>query len=451
MRADGSSKFAPGNQWGYFPAGGLAWRFSKEKFMRPVEKVISDAKLKATIGATGNNRVSDFAYRSTLNISNGAIYPFGNGISRGLLQTELGNPDLTWETTVQADLGLELELFNGLANLTVDAYRKTTSNLLLDARLPPTLGFSSSYKNIGKVRNDGLEFTLETTNIRTKAFAWTTNFNISFNRNKVLELTENQQAHVTQINWDNNYRNLPGFVAKIGEPIGMFYGLIWEGNYQVNDFNLLPSGKYMLKAEVPSNGNDRVDIQPGDIKYRDLNGDGITNTNDYTIIGNPNPDFIGGFSNNFSYKGFDLSVFLQWSVGNEVLNANRLVFEGHGRASQNMFATYADRWTMENPNNKYFRTGGWGPYAYSSRVIEDASFVRLKTVSLGYQLPKKLLDALRIKSLRFNVSAQNLFTWTKYEGYDPEVSAYNSALTPGFDWSVYPRARTLTFGLNLSL
>ncbi|MHA4893578.1 TonB-dependent receptor [Pedobacter sp. PWIIR3] len=450
MRADGSSKFAPGNKWGYFPAGGLAWRFSKEKFMKSLQAVVSDAKLKATIGATGNNRVNDFAYMSTLNLSNSAIYAFNNGIVRGLVPTALGNEELTWETTVQTDLGLELGLFNGRANLNVDVYRKITKDLLLNASLPPTLGFSRSYKNIGKVRNDGLEFTLETYNIRNKAFSWSTNFNIAFNRNQVLALTENQQALVSQINWDTNYRNLPAFMAKIGEPIGMFYGLIWEGNYQLSDFNLLPSGKYLLKADVPSNGNDRTDIKPGDIKYRDLNGDGITNTNDYTIIGNPNPDFIGGLSNNFSYKGFDLNVFFQWSVGNDVLNANRYVFEGHGRASQNMFATYADRWTPENQNNKYFRTGGWGPYAYSSRVIEDASFVRLKTVSLGYQLPAKLLKSLKIKGLRLNASAQNLYTWTKYEGYDPEVSAYNSALTPGFDWSVYPRARTLTLGANLT-
>ncbi|TCC98206.1 SusC/RagA family TonB-linked outer membrane protein [Pedobacter psychroterrae] len=450
MRSDGSSKFAPGLKWGYFPAGGLAWRFSKEKFMKPLQKVISDAKLKATIGATGNNRVNDHAWRSTLNLSNGAIYPFGNGISRGLIPVELGNDELKWETTVQTDIGLELSFFDSRANLTVDAYRKTTNDLLLDARLPPTLGFSSSYKNIGRVRNDGLEFTLETTNIRTKAFSWTTSFNISFNKNKVLELAENEQALVSQINWDTNYRNLAGFVAKIGEPIGMFYGLIWEGNYQVNDFNLLPSGKYLLKADQPSNGDDREDIQPGDIKYRDMNGDGITNSADYTIIGDPNPDYIGGFSNNFAYKGFDLNVFFQWSAGNDVFNANRLVFEGHGRASQNMFATYADRWTPENPSNKYYRTGGWGPYAYSSRVIEDGSFLRLKTVSLGYQLPQKFVRSLRINSLRVNASAQNLFTWTKYEGYDPEVSAYNSALTPGFDWSVYPRARTLTLGLNLT-
>jgi TonB-linked SusC/RagA family outer membrane protein len=450
MRADGSSKFAPSRKWGYFPAGALAWRFSKAKFMEPLSKVISDGKLRASIGTTGNNRVDDFAYMSTLNLSNGAIYPFAGSIVRGAVPTGLGNNLLVWESTVQTDLGLELSLFDNRANLTIDAYRKTTKDLLLDARLPPTLGYSSSYKNIGRVRNDGLEFTLETTNIRTKQFVWTTNFNIAFNKNKILALTENQQALVSQINWDTNYRNLPAYMAKIGEPIGMFYGLLWEGNYQFEHFNLLPSGKYLLKPEVPSNGNDREDIQPGDIKYSDLNGDGITNGSDYTIIGDPNPDYIGGLSNNFSYKGFDLNVFFQWSVGNDVMNANRYVFEGFGRNSQNMFATYKDRWTPENPNNTYFRTRGFGPYAYSSRVIEDASFLRLKTVSLGYHLPAKLLKQMRIKSLRVNASAQNLFTWTKYQGYDPEVSAYNSALTPGFDWSVYPRARTLTLGLNLS-
>ncbi|QDW24848.1 TonB-dependent receptor [Pedobacter sp. KBS0701] len=449
MRADASSKFSKGNKTGYFPSGGIAWRFSKEKFMKPL-KFISDAKLRATIGATGNNRVSDFAYMSTLFQSISGIYPFNNGISRGVIATDLGNNKLKWETTIQTDLGLELSFFKDRVNLNVDAYKKTTKDLLLNATLPPSLGFDRSFKNIGSVGNRGLEFTLEASNIRNKTFSWSSNFNIAFNRNEVLALTQNQTALVSQINWDTNYRNLPAYMAKIGEPIGMFYGLIWEGNYQYADFNKLPSGKYLLKPEIASNGNDREDIQPGDIKYRDLNGDGIANTSDYTVIGNPNPDFIGGFSNNFTYKGFDLNVFFQFSYGNEVLNANRIVFEGFGRSSQNMFATYANRWTPENPNNTYYRTGGYGPNAYSSRVIEDASFLRLKTVSLGYQLPAKLMKSIGVKSLRFNLSAQNLYTWTKYQGYDPEVSAYNSALTPGFDWSVYPRARTITFGANLT-
>jgi hypothetical protein len=313
------------------------------------------------------------------------------------------------------------------------------------------MGFSRTYKNVGRVRNDGLEISLETTNIKTQAFTWASSFNISFNSNEVLALTENQEALVSMINWETDYRSLPAYMAKIGQPIGMFYGLIWEGNYQYADFNQLPSGKYVLKPDRATNGTLRENIQPGDIKYRDLNGDGVANLSDYTIIGNPNPDFLGGLSNNFSYKGFDLNVFLQGSYGNDIINTNRLVFEGDGRGSQNMFASYKDRWTPENQSNKYYRTGGWGAPAYSTRIVEDGSFLRLKTVSLGYNFPSKLLNQIKVKGLRAYASAQNIYTWSNYNGYDPEVSAYDTALTPGFDWSVYPRARTLTFGLNITL
>lgn len=450
FRADGSSKFAPGNKWGYFPSGALSWRISEEEFMKPI-KFISDAKLRASIGATGNNRVSDFAYMSTLNLPNSAIYAFNNASVKGLIPTALGNVNLIWETTVQSDLGLDLSLFKNRAMLTVDLYRKTTKDLLLNANLPPSLGFARSYKNVGKVRNDGLEVSIETSNISSSKFTWSSQFNISFNRNKVLELTENQEALVSMINWETSYKSLPSYIAKIGQPIGMFYGLIWEGNYQYTDFDKLPSGKYMLRSEIATNGNPREDIQPGDIKYKDLNGDGVAELSDYTIIGNPNPDFNFGFSNNFAYKGFDLGIFLQGAYGVDIMNTNRLVFEGFGRASQNMFATYINRWTPENQNNTYYRTLGYGPAAYSSRVVEDGSYLRLKTVSFGYKFPPKLAGKYNIKGLRVYCSAQNIYTWTKYQGYDPEVSAYDSALTPGFDWSVYPRARTLTFGLNLTL
>jgi len=193
-------------------------------------------------------------------------------------------------------------------------------------------------------------------------------------------------------------------------------------------------------------------IQPGYIKYRDLNGDRIINDNDKTIIGNGNPDFIGGFTNNFKYKNFDLNIFFQFSYGNDVLNANRLVFEGNsGRILQNQFASVLNRWSPTNQNNIMFVARGDGDKVYSSRVIEDGSYLRLKTLQLGYQMPEKLMKKAGIKNLRFYLSAQNLITWRKYTGLDPEVSAYNSALTPGFDYSVYPRAKTLTVGLNLSL
>lgn len=450
FRADGSSKFSPGNKWGYFPSGALSWRLNEERFMKSF-KFISDAKIRATIGATGNNRVSDFAYMSSLNLPNSASYAFNNATVKGLITTQLGNANLLWETTVQTDLGLDLGLFNNRILITADLYRKTTDDLLLNANLPPSLGFDRTFKNVGKVRNQGVEISLETINVKKSTFTWSTNFNISFNSNKVLELAENQQALVSLINWETSYRSLPPYMAKIGQPIGMFYGLIWEGNYQYNDFTKLPSGSYILKPEVPTNGNPREDIQPGDIKYKDINGDGNVNLSDYTIMGNPNPDFIGGLSNNFAYKGFDLNVFLQFSYGNDILNTNRLVFEGFGRSAQNMFTTYLNRWTPENQNNTYYRTGGYGPNAYSSRVVEDGSFLRLKTISLGYQFPAKLLKPIKVKGLRLYAAAQNIYTWTKYEGYDPEVSAYDTALTPGFDWSVYPRASTLTFGLNITL
>jgi len=201
---------------------------------------------------------------------------------------------------------------------------------------------------------------------------------------------------------------------------------------------------------VVNNGSARTAVQPGDIKYKDLNGDGVVNTLDQTQIGRAYPIHVGGFSNNFNYKNFDLNVFLQWSYGNDIVNANRLVFEGNatGAVGLNQYASYADRWTPNNPSNTLNRVGGQGPAYYSSRVIEDGSYLRLKTVSLGYSLGSAVLKNIKIRSLRAYLSAQNIFTITGYSGPDPEVSVKNSTLTPGFDYSAYPRARTLTFGIN---
>jgi len=450
FRTDGSSKFASGNKWGYFPSAGVAWTISEEKFLKNVSW-LSNAKFRLSHGITGNNRVSDFAYLSVISLPADIGYSFGNGQVNAAIPSSLGNRNLKWETTRQTDLGLDLGFFKQRLSVEVDLYRKNTYDLLLQARLPNSLGFNSSIKNIGKVQNEGLEFTVNSVNLsRSSKLSWTTNFNIAFNRNKVLELSENQTSFATFMNWDGNYRNLPLYIAQLNQPMAMYYGYIWEGNYQYTDFDQSGTA-YTLKNNVATNGNDRATIRPGDIKYRDVNGDGVVDANDRVVIGNPNPDFIGGLSNNFAYGGFDLNVFLQFSVGSEIYNANRLVFEGMGRPQQNMFATYANRWTPENQNNEYYRTNGWGPYAYSSRVIEDGSFLRLKTVQLGYSLPAKMLSKYKIKALRVYAAAQNLYTWTKYSGFDPEVSSMYSALTPSFDYSVYPRARTITFGLNLNL
>jgi TonB-dependent starch-binding outer membrane protein SusC len=456
FRADGSSKFAPGNRWGYFPSGAFAWKMSEEKFMQKI-LFISDAKLRASYGASGNNRVGDFDYLSSIVLPISNYYSFNNQTpSRGAVPGQIGNDQLTWETSKQFDLGYDLSLFNSRISLTVDAYRKRTDNLLLRADLPLISGYSSAYKNVGSIQNEGLELSFNTLNIKKSNFSWESSFNISFNRNKVLSLNSGQNELLTKVAWDGNYPN-PLYRASVGGPAAEFYGLIWDGVYQYSDFDLV-SGKYVLKPEIPTNGNPRANIYPGDIKYRDINTDGIINTQDFTTIGRTLPKHTGGFGNNFSYKRISLNVFFQWSYGNQIFNANRVFFEGgfNVRTLQNQFASYADRWEPDNPSNKYFRasagaspSSGAGPNGYvSSMDIEDGSYLRLKTVSLDYALPGKYLQRVGIKSLALSLSGQNLYTWTKYSGMDPEVSVRNSILTPGFDFSAYPRAKTLVFGLK---
>ncbi len=450
MRSDGSSKFPPGSKWGYFPSGAIAWRFKEENFLKN-SGVISDAKLRTSFGITGNNRVGDFSYLPSLVLNDTYGYSFGDAEpTKGLIYRSIGNDLLKWESTAQLDLGLDLGFFNERIQVTFDLYRKITSDLLLPASLPRTTGFVSGIKNIGKIKNQGLELTLNTINVKTKNFNWNTNFNIAFNRNKILELVEGQENLRTPVAWDTWY-NSPLYIGRIGQPAALFYGYIWDGNYQYEDFNEYTPGVYSLKSTVTTNGSPRSSIKPGDIKYKDLNGDKVTNSSDLGIIGSPIPIHVGGLSNNFNYKNFSLNVLLQWSYGNDVYNANRLIFEGNSlfRLSMNQYTTYENRWTPENQNNELYRTGGHGPLGYyNSRVVEDASFLRLKTVAFAYKLPTKLIKKLSMNSLALNLSGQNLLVWSNYKGMDPEVSIRNSALTPGFDFSAYPRARTLVFGLN---
>jgi TonB-linked SusC/RagA family outer membrane protein len=452
FRADGSSKFAPENHWSYFPSGAIAWRFSQEDFMKN-NKVISDGKLRVSYGVTGNNRVGDFTYLSqfsTSPISQG--YTFNNENVPGTIPALLGNPNLKWETTSQVDMGLDLEFYNGRISFTADAYSKKTTNLILNSTIPSSYGYTTIYKNIGSVQNQGLEFSVNTVNLRTRNFSWSSGFNISFNANKVLALIENQES-ITNLYapYDNGSKTIPAFIAKVGNPLGLMYGPVWDGIYQAGDFDEV-GNTYVLKNKVPTNGNTRNTIQPGDIKYKDINEDGVVDTKDFAIIGRGIPIHTGGFNNNFTCKNFDLNVFFQWSYGNDILNINRIVFEGGGRVGLNQFASIADRWTPENPSNTIARTKGEGPVAnqFSTRVIEDGSYLRLKTVSLGYTLPDIIMKRINIRSLRIYASGQNLLTWTKYSGMDPEVSIYNSVLTPGVDFSAYPRARTITFGANVT-
>lgn len=451
-RADGSSKFSEQNHWSYFPSAALAWSFARENALKNINW-LSDGKLRVSYGKTGNNRVGDFSYLSSSAVVPASSYSFNNTYVSSIIPLTLGNPDLKWETTDQYDGGLDIALFNSRVSLTADVYRKITKNLLLNATLPTSTGYTSAFENIGSVQNQGIEFTVNTVNIASKQFKWTSSFNISFNQNKVLGLANNQESLTTALAWDNGWSSIPGYIAKIGQPLGQMYGYLSDGVYQYSDFNKTSTGTYVLKDNVSTNGNSRISIQPGDIKYKDLNGDGVVNSSDYTVIGRSQPIHTGGFNNNFTYKNFDLNIFFQWSYGNNIQDANQLVFNGNALNKQYLeqFSSYVDRWSPTNQGSANFRTNGYFGGGYASNTVQDGSYLRLKTASLGYNIPQSVLKRIKVSSLRIYASGQNLWTWTNYTGLDPEVSTYNSALTGGFDYSAYPRARTIAFGVNLTL
>ncbi|MBO9152358.1 SusC/RagA family TonB-linked outer membrane protein [Chitinophaga sp. GCM10012297] len=448
FRTDGSSRFSNGNRWGSFPSGAFAWRFGAEPFMQSL-RFVSDAKLRTSWGVTGNNNVGNFSnYMNYITPTNGG-YSFGNIQSPGSYPGSMGNPDLKWERTAQTDIGLDLGFFNDRLKLAVDVYRKNTSNLLLNASLPGSTGYSTQFKNIGKVRNQGLEISLFANVVKGHDFNWNSSFNISFNRNKVLELAENELSMLTTQYWGDDWVLIPAYIAKVGAPVAQFYGHVSDGVYKYSDFDKV-GGNYILKDNVTANGEVRTQVQPGDIKYKDLNGDLLIDDYDKTVIGNPLPVHTGGFSNNFEYKGFDLGIFFQWSYGNDIYNANRLMLETGYKYNTNQYASYANHWSPENPESNIPRVKGTTLKTYATWMVEDGSFLRLKTVQLGYNLPQNILKRAKINAIRVYASAQNLYTWTKYSGYDPEVSIRNSALTPGFDYSAYPRPKTATVGLNVT-
>ncbi len=451
FRADGSSKFK--NPWGYFPGAAIAWNMHRESFLEGLRPVVSSSKLRTSYGVNGNNWVGDFSRFPTLS-QNVNGYSFDNqSPGPAAYISNIGNAGLRWEKVSTFDIGYELGLFNERIQLEADLYRRKTNDLLLNAPLPLSTGFSSAFQNIGSMLNRGLEISLRTVNIESNTFTWSSSFNISFNQNKILSLAQDQQKILSNVSFEPNFRS-PLYVSEIGRPAGMIIGYVWDGNYQYDDFDNPAPGIYMLKPGVPTNGSLRSEIQPGDIKYKDLNGDGVVNGFDRTVIGRGQPIHVGGFSNNLSYRGFTLNAFLQWSYGNDLYNANRLSFEGNseGRYNMNQFASYADRWTPENPTNKNFRAGGKGPEGmHSSKVVEDGSFLRLKTLSLSYKLPEHTVQALKVKKLEVSISAQNLITLTRYTGLDPEVSTRGSVLTPGFDFSAYPQVPTVVMGINIDL
>lgn len=456
IRADGSSRF-PYNKWGYFPSASFAWRLSDEPFMNLEDTFVSNLKLRVGWGATGNNNTYN-DYASSVLYATNQNYAFNNMLSSAIYNSQIGNKNLKWETTYQTNIGLDFGFFNNRINGEIDIYNKDTKDLLLYAEVPGSLGFSSVQQNIGSINNRGLEFSINTVNFvgGKGKFKWTTNFNISFNKSKVTGLSDGQESRYSSVITTNNY------ICKVGHPLSEMYGYVYDGVYQYEDFNEVAPGQYVLKPEIPNNTEVRSNIQPGSVKLKDLNGDGKVTAEDQTIIGHGLPIHTGGFTNNFEWKGFDLSVFFQWSYDNDVINYNRTRLESLNSKHTNQLASAANHWTPRTVNPDGTVTeGNYTNYLCApnrsltnintDREIEDASFLRLKNVQLGYSFPTKMLKNMKIRSLRVYVSAQNIWTWTKYTGYDPEVSTRNSAMTRGFDYSSYPRTRSYTFGIKLGL
>lgn len=452
FRADGSSKFPKHNRVGYFPSASVAWNFNREEALKGLGW-LSNGKLRLSWGMTGNNRTTTpydfYSQISTLPGDQSSFdYVFDGKSVAGYYPSNMANDKLKWETTEQVDAGLDLAFLDNRIKFTGDWYQKNTYDLLLSATIPASSGFTTEMLNIGSMRNTGLELTLDLVPVRTKELEWGVNFNIGINRNKVTALTDGQYSLLRAVSWDQKYNSQYAYITQVGKPTGMMYGLIYDGTYKADDFTeagLLKDGVAYLNSVGKSN------VRMGDPKYRDINKDGIVDDNDRTIIGCGQPLHTGGFGTNLTWRGFDASVFFQWSYGNDVLNANRLIFEAGTKTNLNQFTSYQGRWHAErNPQSDIPRANANGMDIYSSRVIEDGSFLRLRSVTIGYSLKPRALRAIRAESMRVYVSGDNLWTLTDYSGPDPEVSTRNTVLTPGFDWSAYPRAIGLTAGVNVT-
>ena len=449
FRADGSSKFGANNRWAYFPSTSAAWVISEEKFMKQLQDVVSNTKLRASWGRTGNNNVDDFAalgqYVGSANNVPYAYY-FGNTINNAVIKTTMDNVNLKWETTEQTDLGLEIGLFKQRIRFEADYFDKLTSDLLLNANMPTSSGFANSYMNIGAVENHGYEFTLTTENIQTKNFKWTTSFNISFIRNKVVSLANAQPTMTSNIAWAyitdyNQWNNFPPYIAQVGKPLSLMYGWISNGLLTNQDIaNNYPTAR-------------GTSVTPGYMKFVDINGDGKIDQYDRTVIGDANPKNFGGLNNRIEAYSFDFSLFLQWSYGNQIMNVNNYNYTVASPYSYNMTTAIRDAFSGSNPNGQIPVVGSQrsNHSAYYSALIEDGSYLKVKSIQLGYTLPKNLAKKLYLKNIRVYASIDNVFTFTKYSGFDPEVSTFSSPMTRGFDFSSYPRASTFTLGGNITL
>lgn len=438
-RADGSSRFAKNNKWGYFPSGAVAWRLSEEPFLKSVD-FVNDLKLRASYGITGNQEIGSYNSIAALGTF---PYVFGTTVVTGFHPTRVANPDLRWEQSAQLDLGLDLSMFNDRLSVTADYYNRRTSDLLLSKPLPQITGYSSLVQNIGSIENKGVELAITSRNLAgqgANGLKWTTSLNLTVNRNKVLDLGVNEfgKENIIYTGGGSSHLAVPNVgIAQVGQPLGSFFGLVTDGIFQ----NLEE-----VKAGFQPNA------KPGDQRYKDLNGDKKIDNNDRAILGNAQPNFFYGLTNTLSFKGFDLNIFLQGVQGAKLFNLNRVELESLNGIINNT-ANVLDRWTPTNPGATLPRATASVANQASDRYVEDASYLRLRNVSLGYNVPSDLARKVRLRSARLYVSGQNLFTLTKYLGYDPETNSRgaDSNTNLGVDYGSYPYTKTVTIGLNLGL
>ena len=427
LRRDGSSRFGRSKRWGMFPSVSVAWRISEESWFKKTN-ALSDLKIRIGYGVTGSQAsVSNYGYLPSYATS---VYPLGfwGKEQPALVSSSLANPNIHWEEVAQANIGFDAVLFNSRAILSVDAYIKNTNDMLVKASIPITSGFedtSTTYTNAGKVRNTGVEVTLHTVNIKGE-LGWESDLSYTYNKNKIKDLNSDVPYYINQVN--NSYVTM----LQKDYPINVFYGYVTDGVFQ-----------NQTEVDVHSI---QPGAEPGDIRFRDLNNDGVINDDDRTVIGNPNPTHMFSLGNNLTYKGFELSIYLQGVAGNKIFNANKIDLTGMS-AAYNQTTDVLSRWHGEGTSNYMPRAVFGDPNQnnrISDRFVENGSYLRLKTISLSYNFPKEWLKVLTIENARLTLSCENVATITSYSGFDPEVGIN------GIDLSTYPISRTFNIGLNFN-
>ncbi len=480
MRADGSTKFAPGHQWGYFPAAAVAWRISQEEFIKNV-KVLSNLKLRLSYGASGNNRIADDMWRNVYKISTNRSPGWGETLNSYYAPSAqyLTNPNLKWETTYTRNLGLDFGFFDERLFGALELYWNTTKDLLVPSDIPSSTGFTQQLTNIGQTSNRGVELSMTGQIVDTKDFQLSANFNIGFNRNRVDKLAEGETMWELMSRWASTDQ-LPNndFRLIVGQQTGLMYGYVNDGMYSVDDFDYdayLNNNKWVLKPGVVDCSS-LVTVMPGAPKFKKMSEveEGTDNPkiteDDIVMIGNANPKISGGFGLNATLKGFDLNMFFTFMAGHKVYNGNKMHLTSWWRNNERCnLSTSVD----SQHRFRYFDDAGndlrqdpqllsefnknatiWNPTTIGTAIMmsdnaEDGSFLRLSTVSLGYTIPYNITKKFGVRTLRVYVTGSNLFCLTKYTGYDPEVNI-QKGLTPNIDCNVYPRSRAYTFGLNIN-